>query len=379
MEDYPEENIGDQKVIPMKWLLHDRPMKGIKARMVVQDVNRGGHQDTFAASPATLGQRLLVRMSVVNGWGVGGVSTAFLHAPLPEGSVVLVDPPPSLKKQGYVWKLNKAVYGLRQAPRLFREFLARELEKTGWVRLLADPQFFVHPDGAMLIIHADDLLLTAACADIEKFQKQLSEHMVIKWGDHFTDEAWVKYLGREWRLVPHGIAVRIPPHHYDKLLDLMLMRDCKAIATTGAISECLPEQAVQPVSPEGASHYRSVVGKIMWMLPERPDLSSSGKELARHVQAPTVGDYKSLKHLVRYIKGTKDYILVLEDKKIEYEKNDMNEKVHLEVITDANWRGEADGKSTSGGVLRLGGWILQTWSRTQSVVALFAASRSYSL
>ena len=99
MEDYSEENIGDQKVIPMMWLLHDRPMKGIKARMVAQDVNLGGHQDTFAASPTTLGQCLLMRVSVVSGWGpaVGDVSTAFLHAPLPEGSVVLVDPPPSLK------------------------------------------------------------------------------------------------------------------------------------------------------------------------------------------------------------------------------------------------------------------------------------------
>ena len=263
------------------------------------------------------------------------------------------------------------MYGLRQAPRLFQEFFARELEKIGWVRLQADPQFFVHPDGTMPGTRADDLLLTAACADIVKFQTQISEHMVIKWGDDFTDEAWVKCLGREWRLVPHGIAVRNPPHYYDKLLDLMPMKDCKAMATPGAISECLPEQAAQPVSLEEASHYRSVVGKIVWMLPERSDLSFSGKELARHVQAPTIGDYKSLKHLVRYVTGTKeDYTLGLEDKESEYQKNNMNEEVHLEIITDANWRGEADGKSTSGGVLRLGSWILQTRSRTQSVVAL---------
>ena len=77
--------------------------------------------------------------------------------------------------------------------------------------------------------------------------------------------------------------------------------------------------------------------------------------------------------------STKDYVLVLGDKKIEYEKNNMNEEVRLEIITDANWRGEADAKSTSGGVLRLGSWILQTWSRTQPVVrSPLAASRSYS-
>ena len=88
MDDYLEEDIGDQRVIAMRQLLPVRPVKGIKARMVAQDVNRGGHQDTFAASPTTLGQRLLMRMSVVNGWelAVGDVSTAFLHTPLPEGT-----------------------------------------------------------------------------------------------------------------------------------------------------------------------------------------------------------------------------------------------------------------------------------------------------
>eukprot|EP00972_Heterocapsa_arctica_P108087 15918580-Heterocapsa_arctica.AAC.1 len=42
----------------------------------------------------------------------------------------------------------------------------------------------------------------------------------------------------------------------------------------------------------------------------------------------------------------------------------------LEVVTDAGWRGDEHGRSTSGAVLSLSGWTLQTLSRTQSVVAL---------
>ena len=172
-------------------------------------------------------------------------------------SVVLVEPPPSLKKKGYAWKLNKAVYGLRQALRLFQEFLARELGKAGWVRLLADPQFFVHPDGAMLSIHADDFAAYSSMrryrevpeADLRAHGHQMGRSL------HGRGVGEVQYLGREWRMVLHGIAVRLPPRYYDKLLDLMLMKDCKAIATPGAISERPPEQAAQPVSPEEASRH----------------------------------------------------------------------------------------------------------------------------
>eukprot|EP00972_Heterocapsa_arctica_P058445 8622557-Heterocapsa_arctica.AAC.1 len=42
----------------------------------------------------------------------------------------------------------------------------------------------------------------------------------------------------------------------------------------------------------------------------------------------------------------------------------------LEVMTDAGWRGDEQGRSTSGAILSLSGWTLQTLSRTQSVVAL---------
>eukprot|EP00972_Heterocapsa_arctica_P024115 3553185-Heterocapsa_arctica.AAC.1 len=41
----------------------------------------------------------------------------------------------------------------------------------------------------------------------------------------------------------------------------------------------------------------------------------------------------------------------------------------IEVMVDASWANSADRKSTTGGVLRLQGLVLATWSRTQSVIA----------
>eukprot|EP00972_Heterocapsa_arctica_P058012 8558555-Heterocapsa_arctica.AAC.1 len=76
-----------------------------------------------------------------------------------------------------------------------------------------------------------------------------------------------------------------------------------------------------------------------------------------------VSDLKTLKHLLRYVQHTRDYAMHFGRKRETADEN-------LEVVTDAGWRGDEHGRSTSGAVLLLSGWTLQTLARTQSVVAL---------
>eukprot|EP00972_Heterocapsa_arctica_P009336 1374259-Heterocapsa_arctica.AAC.1 len=49
----------------------------------------------------------------------------------------------------------------------------------------------------------------------------------------------------------------------------------------------------------------------MWTLSERPDLAYPTKELARAVQAPRQSHMRQLKHLGRYVVGTKDCVQLL--------------------------------------------------------------------
>eukprot|EP00972_Heterocapsa_arctica_P093165 13742376-Heterocapsa_arctica.AAC.1 len=55
---------------------------------------------------------------------IGNVSTVFLHAPL-GAECVYVKPPPNLREPGVLWRLKKALYGLRAAPRLFQEYVEK--------------------------------------------------------------------------------------------------------------------------------------------------------------------------------------------------------------------------------------------------------------
>eukprot|EP00972_Heterocapsa_arctica_P084222 12408633-Heterocapsa_arctica.AAC.1 len=76
-----------------------------------------------------------------------------------------------------------------------------------------------------------------------------------------------------------------------------------------------------------------------------------------------VSDMKALKHRLCYAQHTRDYVM-------HFNKTGVMTNDILEVVTDAGWRGDERGRSTSGAVLSLSGVTLQTLSRTQSVVAL---------
>ena len=91
---------------------------------------------------------------------------------------IFIKPPPNLRQEGMVWKLRKALYGLRVAPWLFQEFMARKLIEPGSKRMISDPQLYVHTaTGALASIHADDILLTAPKEKLAEIQKRHGHQM----------------------------------------------------------------------------------------------------------------------------------------------------------------------------------------------------------
>eukprot|EP00972_Heterocapsa_arctica_P023033 3389196-Heterocapsa_arctica.AAC.1 len=113
---------------------------------------------------------------------------------------------------------------------------------------------------------------------------------------------------------------------------------------------------------EEKSLFRTIIGKLIWMIGDRPDIAYATKELARTVQQPTLKDLLAAKRILRYLQGTMDKVLhITIDKNIPIDQ--------IDVMVDASWANSEDRKSTSGGVLRLQEFLLATWSRTQSVIA----------
>ena len=110
--------------------------------------------DMFASTPSLVTLKLLLTLAAAFNWTVtcGDISTAFLHA-LISGEDIRVVPPPKFYPEGNaIWKLKRALYRLRNAPRLWQDHFASVMEKNNFKRIQGDPNLWVAQAQATLCL-----------------------------------------------------------------------------------------------------------------------------------------------------------------------------------------------------------------------------------
>ena len=131
--------------------------------------------ETYASTPSHLSLRILLILSLVNKWDVvtADVSSAFLQAPISSEELVLVKPPPELEQNPDVlWRLKKALYGLKTSPKLWQQHLASKLEELGLRKNQADPCIFMG-EKLLVMTYVDDLLIVGEQHEQESFERSL--------------------------------------------------------------------------------------------------------------------------------------------------------------------------------------------------------------
>jgi hypothetical protein len=358
------------------WVLTQKDSGLVKARFVATEVAYAKATfPVFTSSPTVISQRFLMSQALKENQPiiVGDVATAFLHAPLPHGQTTYVKVPAceyGTWPGGYI-KLQQALYGLRAAPKAFQDHFAALLQRCGWYRFQVEPQLYRHAEmNALLSVYADDLLITAPEQHLQAVRQSLEGCVAIKWGDEFNSETWTKYLGLEWRRVGATLQCRPRPDYFQELFDHYGLgsggrKPTTPLApTTSELLQDEPESA--SLSEEAHCAFRRAIGKLMWVLPSRPDLCFSVKELARVASQPCEQDRQQLVHLLRYIRSTIDNVL-------QFVFDPEAGPDTVSVNTDASWASSRNGRSTTGAILSLQGIILTAFSRTQTSIALSSA------
>ncbi|CAE8615096.1 unnamed protein product [Polarella glacialis] len=362
-----------KELVSTRWVLNEKSAGMVKARLVAQQLNKGEPCDAFAATPALSSLRLILCLGLPRGYTafLGDVSTAFLHAGIQEP--MFVRPPPSLRRPGKVWWLHKALYGLRRSPQLWQEHWAEVAKQCGFRRSLADPQVFVHEQsGAMLLAHVDDMLVVAPPEWMGTIKKAIGEKVTMKWLDELSHDKWSKFLGKELKLSPGGgVLVRVPPSYFEDVLKEMGLQDCKSLTSLGSVTADMRTSGKERLNAGRHTQYRRCVGRLLWAINERPDLAFCVKELARDLGQLGA----NLKKLCRYLRGTTTAVLELGGTKAAEARGALPATVNegLVVFTDSNWAA----RSTSGGVALCNGWLISTWSRTQTTVALSSCEAEF--
>ena len=103
--------------------------------------------------------------------------------------------------------------------------------------------------------------------------------------------------------------------------------------------------------------YRSMIGKLQYVIHSRLDISLSVRIVAIFFANPRENHLMAVKRIMRYLKDTYDFGLYYKRTK----------KFDLKAYTDVDWGGNIDDrKSTNGGSLFLGKRLVTWTSKKQS-------------
>ncbi|CAI7728490.1 unnamed protein product [Closterium sp. NIES-54] len=169
-----------RKAITSKWLFKiksdaDGKIERYKYRLVAkgyQQKEKVDYKELFSLVVKSTMLRTLLAGAAIKGWVVKqmDVTTAFLNSILEE-EIFMAQPEGFDDGSGRLWKLKKALYGLKKAPRQWYLKLRDVLEEIGFTPSSADHSLFTLGDGeqrSFMVVYVDDILIFSPSSDLVK-------------------------------------------------------------------------------------------------------------------------------------------------------------------------------------------------------------------
>ena len=241
-------------------------------------------------------------------------SRAHLHSPACRTIVIKVPREDDECSNGHA-VLDKAMYGTKDAAQCFDVASENAMIAMGYDTDKFSPNEFHSSSVAMSVFrHGDDVVVSGTRTQQKEFEEQLSKHLIVK---HLATLGSCTALGEvtevrianrivRWVKPPYGsgrerIEYEADPRHAELIIhQLGLSCSSRSVSEPGE----KPKPGVDTSSfLNSADHslYRSATMRLCYLALDRLDLQFPSKELARWMQAPTVGNLEALKRVARYL------------------------------------------------------------------------------
>ena len=334
------------------------------------------YHDVFAPTGMYKTMRLCLSLAALEDYELDqlDVPSAFLNADLEE--TVYMELPDGFQEgnEGMVCRLNKAIYGLKQASRNWyleiRGFVQGELKL---IAVVSDPCLFVKRSrtGKMmrLFVFVDDFQASYHRDDRVEWQ-ELKMQLVLKYRiKDLGPSRWI--LGMSITRDRQQRTLHLSQELYiTKALEKYGMQDCKPAPTPEITGyDRLTQTSSKIVEPR---EYQELVGTLLYAaISTRPDIAHAVHELTKQMQSPAEASMTAAKRVLRYLAGTRAWGLQFGGRDTQRDsRSDAISKMSLDAYADADWAGDrADRKSTSGWMVRLNGDVISWASKKQSIVA----------
>jgi hypothetical protein len=364
-----------QRAIGTKWIYRNKKdERGIviknKARLVAQGYTQEegiDYDEVFAPVARIEAIRIFLAFASFKRFKVYqmDVKSAFLYGNIEEE--VYVCQPPGFEDPKFpdkVYRLDKALYGLHQAPRAWYDTLSTYLLKNDFKRGTIDKTLFtkrVKTDILLVQIYVDDIIFGSTqdllCKEFEVLMHQ--KFKMSSMGE------LTFFLGLQVKQKRDGIFISQSKYVND-ILNKFGYKDVKQASTP---METHKQITADLEGEDMDVHlYRSMIGSLMYLTASRPDIMFAVCVCARFQVKPKQSHLQAVKRIFRYLKGQPRLGLWYP----------QDSPFELVAYTDSDYGGaNLDRKSTSGGCQFMGARLVSWQCKKQTTVSTSTAEAEY--
>ena len=294
------------------------------------------------------------------------VDQAFVQPRLDE-NVFLRLPRRYGKMSGKVVRLNKRLYGLKQASRSWHAHLTKCLLILGFEQCLTDACVFrLIEDGRVTItavVHVDDIFAVGRKERCDRLCADLNRAIPVK---NLGQLTW--YGGYRYSRVRERGTLTISRQSFAE--ELVKKFDVTSVQNV-PLRVGLKLDEFDEDEEARSWRFRELVGGLMWLaISTRPDISNAVRSVARYYSTPKVIHCKATLRILAYSNGTSGF-------GITYQRGTLG-SISLEVFADASYASKAtDRRSVSGGAIMCRGACVCWFSRTHKCVTLSTSEAEY--
>jgi hypothetical protein len=392
---------SDEQVLRARWIFalkrnaHGEITK-YKARLVVRGDQQAPCTDAemYGISAPVLSAeafRMIIAWATARGLPMHQVDVrvAFLHALLEKS--VYMRMPPGANDEGSIKKVNKALYGLRQAPAAWNRQIREFLFSKGFENCPTEPSIYIKKGqngkvSCMIGLYVDDFIIAGDLSAIQEIKEEMALQFDIK-DMQEAEHVLGYYLTRDGynttRLTQPALTKSLIDSFQDWLHDARPMKSpwIGKDIDSESVDEKL-ERAGVVMTKEMKKRYRAALGVFQYLANgTRPDLSFTVNRLSRYSHCATTGHWAALIHLLKYLMGTATMGLQFGGD-IWNKHKDMQGSSGLKSYSDSSLSDNSDASSTSGYCHfmcdgKLGGALISWASQKQKDAAISTLESEY--
>ena len=199
----------------------------------------------------------------------------------------------------------KNLPGPREGSKAWYWYFRTFLEETFGFVFCAEQPCLAKCEGATILMHVDDLLYSGTHDHFHNvFLKKCKEKFSVSHAELKETGSSIMFLKKKLVQLDDGILVT-PGTEVGRIIESFEERFGKAkISTVPCDASIQLEDTSHHLTMEDSTHFRSIVGSILYLGRDRPDMIFCVKELAGKISQPTLIAPQHLRKLVGYLTGT---------------------------------------------------------------------------